>query len=74
MQRKNIVQIALIALFTAGSFWILSSAFGSETGKETCSESLEECSKNEGGGTPAGEIIWENFSRQFISVASEVCP
>jgi hypothetical protein len=74
MQGKYMLQIALVILFMAGSFLVLSSASKPENGKEACSESLEECSKNKGGGTPAGEIIWENFSRQFISVSSEVCP
>jgi hypothetical protein len=75
MQRRNIVQTTLIALFIAGSFWVFSSAASNaEASKETCSESIEECSKSNEGGMPAGEIIWENFSRQFISAASAVCP
>lgn len=66
MQKKYLVRIALAVVLMAGSFIILSSSIPAGK-KQTCSESMEECSKQKENNTPSGEMIWESLSRQFIS-------
>jgi hypothetical protein len=38
--------------------------------KDACTESMEECCKNKNDKDQSGEMIWETFSRQFISTSA----
>ena len=65
MQKKYLLRVALAVLLITGSLIILSSS--NKSGKKPdCKESMEECCKNKEN-PPPGEMIWESFSRQFIS-------
>ena len=66
MQKKYLLRVALAALLITGSFIILSSSNKSGK-KQNCREALEECRKIKDENAPPGEMIWESFSRQFIS-------
>lgn len=69
MQRKYLLRAALILLLIAGSYLVLWSATKTKTSKETCTENMEECCKKQNDKESSGEVIWETFSRQFISTA-----
>jgi len=69
MQRKYLIRALLIVLLIAGSYLVLWSASRTHSQKEACSESMEECCKNKNDKDGSGEMIWETFSRQFISVS-----
>ena len=69
MQKKYLLRAALILLLIAGSYLVLWSSTKNRSQKETCTESMEECSKKKSDKEPSGEVIWETFSRQFISTA-----
>jgi len=69
MQRKYLLRAALILLLIAGSYFVLWSATKSRSSKETCSESMEDCGKKKNDKDSSGEMIWETFSRQFISTS-----
>jgi hypothetical protein len=69
MQRKSLLRAALILLLIAGSYLVLWSATKTHSQKETCSESMEECCKKKDDKAGSGEMIWETFSRQFISTS-----
>jgi len=66
MQKKYLLRVALAVLLITGSLIILSSSIKSGK-KSNCKESMEECCKNKEENPPPGEMIWESFSRQFIS-------
>lgn len=66
MQRKYLFRAALILLLIAGSYLVLRSATQSQAQKETCTESMEECSKNKNDENFPRESLIETFSRQFI--------
>ena len=66
MQKKYLLRLTLAALLITASFIALSSS--KKSGKKpNCKESIEECCKNKDENPPPGEMIWESFSRQFIS-------
>jgi hypothetical protein len=66
MQKKYLLRIALATLLITGSVIILSSS--KKAGKQqNCKESTEGCCKNKDESAPSEEMIWESFSRQFIS-------
>lgn len=69
MQRKYLLRAAMILLLIAGSYMVLWSATRTHSQKETCTESMEECCKNKTDKDGSGEMIWETFSRQFISTS-----
>jgi len=69
MQLKYLLRAALILLLIAGSYLVLWSATKSRSQKEACSESMEECCKKKNDKDGSGEMIWETFSRQFISTS-----
>jgi hypothetical protein len=69
MQQKYLLRAALILLLIAGSYLVLWSATRNHSQKATCSESMEECCKNKNDKDGSGEMIWETFSRQFISTS-----
>jgi hypothetical protein len=69
MQRKYLLRAALILLLMAGSYLALWSATTAHRSKETCTESLEECCKSKTDKDSSGEMIWETFSRQFMSIS-----
>ncbi|HWN87762.1 MAG TPA: hypothetical protein VNM35_01810 [Chitinophagaceae bacterium] len=69
MQRKYLLRASLILLLIAGSYLVLWSASRTHSQKEACSESMEECCKKKAEKDGSGEIIWETFSRQFISTS-----
>ena len=66
MQKKYLLRVALAILLITGSFIILSTSNKSSK-KQNCREAMEECCKNKDKNESPGEMIWENFSRQFIS-------
>jgi len=69
MQRKYLLRAALILLLIAGSYLMLWSSTRTRSQKETCTESMEECCKKKSDKESSGEMIWETFSRQFISTS-----
>jgi hypothetical protein len=69
MQRKYLLRASLILLLIAGSYLVLWSASGTDSQKEVCTESMEECCKKKADKDGSGEMIWETFSRQFISIS-----
>jgi len=69
MQRKYLLRAALILLLIVGSYLVLWSTTRTHSQKDTCSESMEECCKNKDENDKSGEMIWETFSRQFISTS-----
>jgi len=69
MQRKYLLRAALILLLITGSYLVLWSATRTHSQKQTCSESMEERCKNKNDKDGSGEMIWEAFSRQFISTS-----
>jgi len=69
MQRQSLIRASLILLLIAGSYLVLWSASGSHSQKDACSESMEECCKKKTDKEGSGEMIWETFSRQFISTS-----
>jgi hypothetical protein len=69
MQRKYLIRALLVILLIAGSYLVLWSASRTHSQKAACSESMEECCKNKNDKDGSGEMIWETFSRQFISVS-----
>jgi type II secretory pathway component PulM len=69
MQRKYLLRASLILLLIAGSYLVLWSTTRTHTQKEACSESMEECCKKASDKDGSGEMIWETFSRQFISTS-----
>lgn len=66
MYKKYWLKITLFFLFLAGSFVVLGFYPRSEN-NSTCSESMEECTKSNNTNNASGELIWDAFSRQFIS-------
>ncbi len=68
MQRKYLLRAALILLLIAGSYLVLWSATRNDTPKTTCTESMNECCKKTNNKDASDELIWETFSRQFISI------
>ncbi|TMI92952.1 MAG: hypothetical protein E6H08_11230 [Bacteroidetes bacterium] len=69
MQWKYLLRAALILLLIAGSYLVLWSTTRTQSQKNGCSESMEECCKNKNDNDKSGEMIWETFSRQFISTS-----
>jgi len=69
MQRKYLIRASLILLLITGSYLVLWSATKARSQKEACSESMEECCKKKSEKDGSGEMIWETFSRQFISTS-----
>ena len=69
MQYKYLLRAALVLLLIAGSYLVLWSATRTHSQKETCTENIEECGKNKKDKDGSGEMIWETFSRQFISTS-----
>jgi hypothetical protein len=69
MQSKYLLRAALILLLITGSYLVLWSATKTHPQKATCTESMEECCKNKNDKDGSGEMIWETFSRQFISIS-----
>ncbi|HKC34770.1 MAG TPA: hypothetical protein VKB95_01870 [Chitinophagaceae bacterium] len=69
MQLKYLLRASLILLLIAGSYLVLWSATKTHSQKESCSESMEECCKKKNDKDGSGEMIWETFSRQFISTS-----
>jgi hypothetical protein len=69
MQKKYLLRAALILLLIAGSYLVLWSTTRTLSQKDACSESMEECCKNKDDNDKSGEMIWETFSRQFISTS-----
>jgi hypothetical protein len=69
MQRKYLLRAALILLLIAGSYLVLWSATKTPTPQQTCTESMDECCKKKVDKDGSGEMIWETFSRQFISIS-----
>ncbi|HEU5168034.1 MAG TPA: hypothetical protein VFU29_20965 [Chitinophagaceae bacterium] len=69
MQRKYLLRAFLILLLITGSYLVLWSATRTHSQKNACSESMEECCKKKADKDDAGEMIWESFSRQFISTS-----
>ena len=69
MQRKYLFSAALILLLIAGSYLALSSATNSPDKQESCTESMEECSKIKDEKSSPGESLLETFSSQFISIS-----
>ncbi|HJS55937.1 MAG TPA: hypothetical protein VJ765_15405 [Chitinophagaceae bacterium] len=69
MQHKYLLRAALILLLIAGSYLVLWSSTRTNAQKETCTESMEDCSKNKNDKDGSGEMIWESFSRQFITTS-----
>jgi hypothetical protein len=67
MQQRYLVRAMLVLVFIAGSFIVLWSASRVRAGKNTCSESMDECIKKSQKVSPSGELIWESLSRQFFS-------
>jgi hypothetical protein len=70
MQRKYLLRASLILLLITGSYMVLWSTTGTHSQKEACSESMEECCKKKTDKDGSGEMIWETFSRQFISASA----
>ena len=66
MQKKYLLRATMILLLMAGSYVILS-ATKNKAQKETCSETMEDCSKRKTDKDAPAENIWETFSHQFIS-------
>jgi len=66
MQKKYLIRAALIMLLITGSYLILWSTSPASS-PDTCCENMEECIQKKDKPDPAGEMIWENFSRQFFS-------
>ena len=69
MQRKYLLRAALVILLIAGSYLVLWSATRTHTQKETCTEGMDECCQKKNDKDGSGEMIWETFSRQFISIS-----
>ena len=69
MQYKYLLRAALILLLIAGSYLVLWSATNSRTSKENCTESMEECCQKKSDKDGSGDMIWDTFSRQFISIS-----
>ncbi|HMK17884.1 MAG TPA: hypothetical protein VK492_06795 [Chitinophagaceae bacterium] len=69
MQKKYLLRAALILLLITGSYLVLWSTTKTPSQKDACSESMEECYKNKDENDKSGEMIWETFSRQFISTS-----
>ncbi|HET6768174.1 MAG TPA: hypothetical protein VFH08_12265 [Chitinophagaceae bacterium] len=69
MQHKYLLRAALILLLIAGSYFVLWSATRSRASNATCTESMEDCGQKRNDKDSSGEIIWETFSRQFISTS-----
>ena len=69
MQKKYLLRAALILLLIAGSYLVLWSTTKTHSQKDACTESMEECCKNKDENDKSGEMIWETFSRQFISTS-----
>jgi len=69
MQHKYLLRAALILLLIAGSYLVLWSASKTPATKESCTESMEECCKKKTDKDASNEMIWETFSRQFISIS-----
>jgi len=67
MQRKYLIRAALILLLMVGSYMVLWSATKSQTTKQSCTESMEECCKKQPEKNSSSESLIETFSRQFIS-------
>jgi hypothetical protein len=70
MQRKYLLRASMIFLLIAGSYLVLWSTTRTHSQKEACSESMEECCKKKTDKDGSGEMIWETFSRQFISTSA----
>jgi len=69
MQKKYLLRAALILVLIAGSYLVLWSTTRTHSQKEVCSEGMEECCKKKTDKDGSGEMIWETFSRQFISTS-----
>jgi hypothetical protein len=69
MQKKYLLRAALILLLIAGSYLVLWSTTRAHSQKDACSESMEDCCKTKDDNDKSGEMIWETFSRQFISTS-----
>ena len=69
MQHKYLLRAALILLLIAGSYLVLYSATKTRSQNEPCTESMEECCKKQDDKESSGEVIWETFSRKFISTS-----
>jgi hypothetical protein len=69
MQHKYLLRASLILLLIVGSYLVLWSTTRTHSQKAACSESMEECCKKKTDTDGSGEMIWETFSRQFISTS-----
>jgi type II secretory pathway component PulM len=69
MQRKYLLRASLILLLVVGSYLVLWSTTRTQSQKEACSESMDECCKKKADKDGSGEMIWETLSRQFISTS-----
>jgi hypothetical protein len=69
MQRKYLLRAALILLLITGSYLVLWSTTRAQSQKDACSESMDECCKSKNDRDQSDEMIWETFSRQFISTS-----
>jgi hypothetical protein len=69
MQRKYLLRASLILLLITGSYLVLWSTTRTHAQKQPCSESMDECCKKKSDNDGSGEMIWETFSRQFISTS-----
>ena len=70
MQLKYLLRAAMIFLLITGSYLVLWSATKVHPQKETCTESMDDCCKKKNEKDGSGEMIWESFSRQFISTSA----
>jgi len=66
MQKKNILRFSIIAVLIAVSLIFLSSSPRVHDEPSCCKENMNNCPQKMN--NPAPGMIWENFSRQFISI------
>jgi len=67
MQRKYLLRASMILLLIAGSYLVLWASTRAHAKKQACTESMEDCCNKKNDNNSSGEMIWEKFSRQFIS-------
>jgi hypothetical protein len=67
MQKKNILRFGIIAALIAVSLIFLSSSPRVHEEPTCCKENMENCPQKVN--SPASGMVWETFSRQFISIS-----
>ncbi|HKB43133.1 MAG TPA: hypothetical protein VKC90_02045 [Chitinophagaceae bacterium] len=67
MQKKNILRFGIIAVLVAACLIFLSSSARVHEEPTCCKENMNNCPKKKN--NPAPAMIWETFSRQFISIS-----